>query len=73
MTRRKLLADEPVFGAWVQSMSPRVAEVMAQTGLDWVGIDMEHTTIGARGTDRLPVARLFPPSSIPRALRKDPR
>lgn len=50
-TRRKLLADEPVFGVWIQSMSPRVAEVVAQTDLDWVGIDMEHTTIGARGTE----------------------
>lgn len=50
-TRRTLLADDPVFGAWIQSMSPRVAEAMAQAGLDWIGIDMEHTTIGARGTE----------------------
>ena len=50
-TRRKLVDDEPVYGAWVQSLSPRTAEVMTQTDLDWIGIDMEHTPIGARGTE----------------------
>ncbi len=47
-TKALMDAGEPTFGAWLASMSPRVAEVLAATGVDWVGIDMEHTPISAR-------------------------
>ena len=40
--RRKLAADEPVFGLWVTLESPSVTEVAVGLGLDWVVIDAEH-------------------------------
>lgn len=44
-TLTELGADRPAFGAWCLSMSPRAAEVLAGTRLDWVGIDTEHAPI----------------------------
>lgn len=40
-----LADDEPVFGAWTLSASPRMAEMLADA-LDWVGIDTEHAPVG---------------------------
>jgi 2-keto-3-deoxy-L-rhamnonate aldolase RhmA len=40
--RRKLRADEPVFGLWSTLPSPSVTEIAVAAGLDWVAIDAEH-------------------------------
>jgi phosphoglycerate dehydrogenase-like enzyme/2-keto-3-deoxy-L-rhamnonate aldolase RhmA len=40
--RRKLAADEPVFGMWVTLESPSITEMAVALGLDWVVIDAEH-------------------------------
>jgi 2-keto-3-deoxy-L-rhamnonate aldolase RhmA/quercetin dioxygenase-like cupin family protein len=40
--RRKLTADEPVFGLWVTLESASVTEMAVALGLDWVVIDAEH-------------------------------
>jgi len=44
MTLREALAaaDRPLFGSWINSGSPLVAEIVAGSGLDWVLIDAEH-------------------------------
>jgi 4-hydroxy-2-oxoheptanedioate aldolase len=44
MTLRAALAaaDRPLYGMWVNSASPLVAEICAGSGLDWVLIDAEH-------------------------------
>lgn len=34
------------FGCWLDIPSPHVAEIVAQTGFDWVLIDLEHGPIG---------------------------
>ncbi|GGH45315.1 HpcH/HpaI aldolase family protein [Microbacterium album] len=39
-------ADRALFGGWVSSGSPVMAEIMAGAGLDWLMIDMEHGPIG---------------------------
>lgn len=67
-TRRTLEADEPALGAWTLSMSPRAAEALAATEMDWVGIDTEHTPVDGetvegmiRGVERggaTPIVRL---------------
>ncbi len=33
-------------GSWIQIPHASVAEIMGQSGYDWVGIDMEHGSIG---------------------------
>ncbi|MDY6809646.1 MAG: HpcH/HpaI aldolase/citrate lyase family protein [Actinomycetota bacterium] len=35
-------SDRPLFGGWVCSGSPTIAEIMAGSGLDWLLVDMEH-------------------------------
>lgn len=35
-------ADRALFGGWICSGSPVMAEIMAGSGLDWLMIDMEH-------------------------------
>lgn len=52
-TTTSLADGTPVFGAWVQSMSPRIVESLGGTDLDWVGIDMEHTPTSIETAERL--------------------
>jgi 2-keto-3-deoxy-L-rhamnonate aldolase RhmA/quercetin dioxygenase-like cupin family protein len=40
--RRKLAADEPVYGLWVTLESASITEMAVALGLDWVVIDAEH-------------------------------
>lgn len=41
-----LRSGEPVIGSWIQFAHTGVAEIMAQSGFAWLGIDLEHSTIG---------------------------
>ncbi|MFD6160998.1 HpcH/HpaI aldolase/citrate lyase family protein [Nocardia sp. NPDC060256] len=47
-TLRDALAaiDRPMYGGWITTGSPVVAEIIAGSGLDWVLIDMEHAPNG---------------------------
>src|SRR6266581_4960537 len=40
--RKKLAADEAVYGLWVTLESPSISEMAVALGLDWVVIDAEH-------------------------------
>ena len=44
--RNRINANQPSIGSWMQIPHPAVAEIMAQSGYDWVAIDMEHGTVG---------------------------
>lgn len=41
------------FGSWLQFGHTSIAEVMAQAGFDWLGIDMEHSAIGIESIQSL--------------------
>jgi 4-hydroxy-2-oxoheptanedioate aldolase len=59
---------KPTFGAVLQIPSAAVAEVLAQTGLDWLWIDMEHGPLNLEtvhrmiqatsGTNTVPIVRV---------------
>ena len=38
----RLEAGETVFGTWLQSASPTVANILSHSGMDFVTVDMEH-------------------------------
>jgi len=40
--KERLEAGETVFGTWLQSTSPTVANILAHSGMDFVTVDMEH-------------------------------
>nr|WP_276611906.1 HpcH/HpaI aldolase/citrate lyase family protein [Kineococcus vitellinus] len=50
-----------MFGGWICSGSPVVAEIMAGSGLDWVLIDMEHAPNGLESV----LAQLYAVSGYP--------
>jgi 2-keto-3-deoxy-L-rhamnonate aldolase RhmA len=66
--RRALLEREVALGTWLQINNPTAAEVLANTGYDWIAIDIEHTDIditsltallrGMHGRGPAPIARV---------------
>lgn len=51
--KQKLLNRELVFGGWVSYRDPSIAETFSMIGLDFIGIDMEHTTISIDEANRI--------------------
>lgn len=49
--RRKMSSKKPTIGSWIQIPHASVAEIMGQSGYDWVAVDMEH---GAISSHQLP-------------------
>lgn len=45
LIRKKLACNKPSIGSWMQIPHPSIAEIMGQSGYDWVAIDMEHGSI----------------------------
>lgn len=47
---KQALADRTItFGSWIQLGDPGIAEVLADTGFDWISVDCEHTDIDIEG------------------------
>ena len=44
--RQYLAKGEVSLGGWMQITSPEIAEVMGNSRLDWVAVDLEHGSIG---------------------------
>ena len=40
--RKRLLADESVYGLWINMESPTVSAICAAMGLDWIVVDTEY-------------------------------
>ena len=49
--RQALGSNQPSVGSWMQIPNASVAEIMGQSGYDWVAVDMEH---GAISVHQLP-------------------
>ena len=43
-------------GSWITSDSLPIVEVMAESGFDWLCIDLEHTMIDYEGVQKLIIA-----------------
>ncbi len=41
----RIRSGKPTIGSWLTIGHSAVAEILAQAGFDWLGIDMEHTTV----------------------------
>jgi 4-hydroxy-2-oxoheptanedioate aldolase len=51
--RAALDAGTPVFGTWIQTPSPEVAEILGEAGFDFVIIDLEHGYFGTESAANL--------------------
>jgi len=49
----RLRAREPMFGAWTSLGHPSITEIFATSGVDFVGIDLEHSTISLEQAQRI--------------------
>ncbi len=43
-TKQKLKSGTPALGGWIMMGHPSIAEIFAGEGLDWICVDMEHTS-----------------------------
>ncbi len=43
--KNKLKERKPTFGSWITTGHANIAEIMAQSGFEWLTIDMEHSCI----------------------------
>ncbi len=55
-TKQKLEGGEAVFGGWLMTGNPAVAEIMAAEGFDFLGVDMEHTPTSVEDFYRIALA-----------------
>ena len=62
-TKHRLEHGEVVVGGWVLSGSPRVAEVLARTDVDWLAIDTEHAPYGPERIEA--IVRAIEPAATP--------
>ena len=51
--RENLRGRQPVFGAWTSLGHPSITEIFAGSGVDFVGIDLEHSTISQEQAQRI--------------------
>ena len=66
--RRALVERRVTIGSWIQINNPTAAEILANVGYEWIGLDIEHTDIdigsltsllrGMYGRGAVPVARV---------------
>ena len=49
----RLKEQTPVFGAWTSLGHPSVTEIFTSVGIDFIGIDMEHSTITQEQAQRI--------------------
>jgi len=45
--------DRPVFGAWTSLAHPSITELFTRSGVDFIGIDLEHSTISQEQAQRI--------------------
>lgn len=49
----KLLSGEKIFGGWTSIGHPIITELIARSGVDFIGIDIEHSTINQEQSQRI--------------------
>ncbi len=53
---RKLREREPVFAGWTSLGHPSITEMFVRSGVDFIGIDLEHSTISQEQAQRIVAA-----------------
>lgn len=51
--KEKLNQRRPVFGGWTSIGHPQITEMIVRSGVDFVGIDLEHSTISQEQAQRI--------------------
>lgn len=51
--KRRLRSRRPMFGGWTSLAHPSITEILARSGVDFIGIDLEHSTISQEQAQRI--------------------
>jgi len=51
--KTKLKEKQVAVGSWITLAHPAIAEIMANTGFDWLAVDLEHSVITIREAEEL--------------------
>ena len=51
--RQRLRGREPLFAGWTSIGHPQITEALALSGIDFIGIDIEHSTISLEQSQRI--------------------
>ncbi|HEX7555724.1 MAG TPA: aldolase/citrate lyase family protein, partial [Leptolinea sp.] len=51
--RKQLLSKKFLWGTLVSLPAPEITEILADTGFDWLFIDMEHAPLEVRDVQRI--------------------
>jgi len=51
--RKKLQSRQPVFAGWTSLAHPSITEMFCRTGFNFIGIDIEHSTISQEQSQRI--------------------
>ncbi|WAC04340.1 MAG: aldolase/citrate lyase family protein [Methanoregula sp.] len=51
--KSKLRTNKCVFGGWTSIAHPQITEIMTRAGFDFIGIDIEHSTISQEQSQRI--------------------
>ena len=51
--KKRLRARERLFGCWTSLGHPSITEIFTRTGADFIGIDLEHSTISQQQAQRI--------------------
>jgi 2-keto-3-deoxy-L-rhamnonate aldolase RhmA len=51
--KKKFQKREKVFGSWTSLAHPSITEIFTRSGVDFVGIDLEHSTISQEQSQRI--------------------
>ncbi len=53
IVKQKLNSGKVTLGSWITLSHGAIAEIMAESGFDWLAIDMEHSVIGIQDVEPL--------------------
>mgnify|MGYP001604891720 CR=1 FL=1 len=53
LLKKKFQARETIFGSWTSLAHPSITEIFTRSGVDFVGIDLEHSTISQEQSLRI--------------------
>ena len=51
--KKQFINRKPLFAGWTSLAHPQVTEMLLRSGVDWLGIDIEHSTISQEQSQRL--------------------
>ena len=71
--KKQFINRKPLFAGWTSIAHPQVTEMLLRSGVDWLGVDIEHSTISQEQSQRIIAAcHANKVSCLPRVASHNP-